>query len=273
MGMAEAPLLPPIEVRRYGSGSPVAVLHGGPGAPGSVAQLANALGGDFTALEPLLRRSGEVPLTVAQHVEDLAGVITEAMPIVGWSWGAMLGLSFAAAHPELVSALVLVGCGTYDSASRAMYERLMRERLGDVGQKEKAKPTASLALAVPDERDRILGQLGDLAATAQAYDAVRRDVNELSVDAVGHEETWRDVLRLQESGVEPSRFGPVHVPVLMVHGSADPHPGPPIRDSLRAVMPQVEYVEIPRCGHTPCIERAGLDPLLATISPWIRRNP
>jgi pimeloyl-ACP methyl ester carboxylesterase len=114
----------PIPVRKYeGARGPIVVLHGGPGAPGSIAGLALGLAGDFEVWEPFQRRSGEVDLTVDRHVTDLHDVAPEAATIVGHSWGAMLGLSYAARYPEQVRALVLVGCGTYDEASRAEYRR------------------------------------------------------------------------------------------------------------------------------------------------------
>ena len=110
-----------VAVRWYGSVGPlVAVLHGGPGAPGEMAPLARALAArGYRVLEPLQRRSGGPSLTVARHVADLDEVLSPGVALVGWSWGAMLGLSFAAAHPERVRCLALVGCGTYDECSRA----------------------------------------------------------------------------------------------------------------------------------------------------------
>ena len=88
-----------IQVRRYGSSDPtVVVLHGGPGAQGSAAGLARSLARDFKVLEPLQRRSGNVPLTVEQHVEDLAAVAPKPAILIGCSWGAMLGLSYAARY-------------------------------------------------------------------------------------------------------------------------------------------------------------------------------
>ncbi|HSQ37662.1 MAG TPA: alpha/beta fold hydrolase, partial [Acidimicrobiia bacterium] len=93
-----------------------------------MAYLARDLADGFTVLEPLQRRSGAVPSTVSRHVEDLAAVLPEGAAVVGWSWGAMLGLSFAAAHPGRVRSLALVGCGTYDEASRDDYERAVAVR-------------------------------------------------------------------------------------------------------------------------------------------------
>ena len=59
-------------VRFYGtSGTAVAVLHGGPGAPGYVAPVARGLADAFRVIEPFQRPSGGEPLTVARHVEDL----------------------------------------------------------------------------------------------------------------------------------------------------------------------------------------------------------
>src|SRR5258708_320675 len=154
--------LEPIQVRRYGSSGPtLVVLHGGPGAPGSAAGLAQALGEHFQVLEPLQRRSGRVALTVAQHVEDLWAIAPPPVAVVGWSWGAMLGLSFAARYPERVSALVLVGCGTYDSATRAIFKQSLDRRLGDEGRRKiRALQDRLAAESDKARRDVILGELG-----------------------------------------------------------------------------------------------------------------
>lgn len=120
----------PINVPTYaGRDGPVVVLHGGPGAPGSAAGLAAALAPEFEVWEPLQRRSGDVEVSVDRHVADLHDVAPRPATIVGHSWGAMLGLSYAARHPAAVRAPALVGCGTYDTASRAEFERRFEARL------------------------------------------------------------------------------------------------------------------------------------------------
>jgi pimeloyl-ACP methyl ester carboxylesterase len=266
-----------IEARRYGSRGPVvAVLHGGPGAAGSVAGLAMPLGDGFRVLEPMQRHAdGVAPLTVARHVEDLAGVLDEPTLVVGWSWGAMLGLSFAAAHPELVRALVLVGCGTYDEASRAEYQRRFAANLGADGVVEMDRLRAQLAAASSDaERDAATAVRGERAELAQAYDLLAEppDAPPTTVDARGHTETWDDVLRLQADGAEPAAFAAITAPVLMLHGDTDPHPGPGTRDLLRAHIPQLEYVELLRCGHTPWKERHARDAFFTTLRAWLHAH-
>ena len=86
-------------------------------------------------LEPLQRRSSGSPLTVARHVADLAAVLPSGAALVGWSWGAMLALSFAAAYPGRARSLALVGCGTYDTTSRVAYEHALASRLGEEGRR------------------------------------------------------------------------------------------------------------------------------------------
>ena len=263
----------PIAVREYGAHSApcVAVLHGGPGAPGSVASLARLLSDRFHVLEPLQRRSGAVPLTVAQHVHDLAHVLPGPMPIVGSSWGAMLALSFAVDHPDLVQSVVLIGCGTYDPSARATFASAMSLRLGTDGHRRMADlRTAFEATSDPATRDDLLAERGALSAQAQSVALIEPNTSDLVADARGHEETWNDVLRRQDDGIEPQAFAAIAAPVLMIHGDDDPHPGVAIRETLRPFLPRLEYVGIARCGHLPWLEQDGREPCLCALRTWLR---
>jgi pimeloyl-ACP methyl ester carboxylesterase len=51
----------------------------------------------------------------------------------------------------------------------------------------------------------------------------------------------------------------------MLHGADDPHPGRMIRDGLLPVIPHLEYVEFPRCGHDPWRERHAREAFLAEV--------
>jgi pimeloyl-ACP methyl ester carboxylesterase len=247
----------------------VALLHGGPGAPGSMANLARDLADSCTVLEPLQRRSGAVPLTVSRHVEDLAEVLPEGAALVGWSWGAMLALSFTAAHPGRVRSLALVGCGTYDEASRDAYERVLAGRLGEAGLLRVEELRRRMAGASGTQGDRLLAALGRLMEEAQAVELLPGTGDPVRVDRQGHEETWADALRLQAEGIEPAAFASIRCPVLMLHGDDDPHPGPATFGLLRRFIPQVQYRCFLRCGHRPWAERHAREPFLAALREWL----
>jgi pimeloyl-ACP methyl ester carboxylesterase len=230
---------PAVRVFEHGTMGPcVIVVHGGPGAPGDATPLAAELGLSFRVLEPWQRGSGDEPLTVARHVEDLHEVVlgcgAERPAIVGHSWGAMLALAYAAAHPCSAGPLVLVGCGTYDLASRAVLGKRRRER-----------------------------GTGDYALD----EAVCRP--EVEFDFRAHQETWDDELRLQAEGVHPGSFSAIRSDVLMVHGDVDPHPGLMVRDSLRPYVPQLEYRELARCGHYPWLERHARETFFRVVREWL----
>ena len=124
--------------------------------------------------------------------------------------------------------------------------------------------------AADDERraTKLLAAWGDLAAAAQAVDAIEPP-DAVEPDPAGNEETWSDVLHRQRTGEEPASFAAIRVPVLMIHGDDDPHPGPMIGDSLREFIPTLEYVGLPRCGHEPWRERFARDAFAETVVGWL----
>lgn len=259
-----------LRTREYGAGrSVVVLLHGGPGAGGYLSPLARELAGPFHVLEPLQRRSGGAPLTVATHVSDLHALVREACgeappALVGHSWGAMLALAFAAAHPGSVRSLALIGCGTFDPAAREALRAAFESRLEEGLRRRLAR----LPEECPDP-DARLRALGNLTLAPYSHDPVVSALELELCDARGHDETWQDMLRLQQAGVYPSAFEAIRVPVLMLHGQVDPHPGGRTRDTLRRHLPQLEYSEWPRCGHSPWLERAVREEFVAALRAWL----
>lgn len=263
-----------IDVREYaGAGPEVVVLHGGPAARGSARPMAEALAGAFRVYEPLQRGSGQTGLTVARHVADLHEVIQyhcrgDSPTLVGESWGAMLALAYAAEYPDETGPVVLVGCGTFSEADRAKLQATLAERTTA----EMREALDHIAADVADPMDRMRQQYGvmqPLYDVACLPDNAPRDMLE-HFDADAHRETWNDMLRCQREGIYPQAFAAVRSPVLMIHGDHDPHPGPATRDTLREYMPQLEYVELARCGHRPWQERYARDGFFERLQAWLK---
>lgn len=258
-------------LRSHGASSRVViVLHGGPGAPGSAASLARGLEDEFRALEPFQRRADEAPMTVARHVEDLVAVVAHCgdprPALVGHSWGAMLALAYAAAHPGTLASLALVGCGTFDLAARAQFRGRLDARMDADFRRQLA---ALDEITDPDAR---LSAKGALLESIYDVDALPDDADSLPADARGGAETWQDMLRLQAAGVYPAAFAAIDAPALMLHGDDDPHPGWMIHASLQAWMPHLEYVSWARCGHSPWRERGAREDFYRTLKAWLRAS-
>lgn len=262
-----------LRVREYGTAGPsVIVLHGGPAAAGEAAPIARGLAARFRVLEPWQRGSGAERLTVARHVDDLENLIRsrlrgERPAVVGESWGAMLALAHAAAFPESALAVVLVGCGTFDLASR---ER-MRAILADRMDADTRRAIQAIDEGIADPGERMIRKYERIEHLYHWEPLPLETDAELptTIDLRAHTETWDDMLRQQSEGVYPAAFAAIQCPVLMIHGDHDPHPGGMIRDSLERFVPQLEYRELRHCGHCPWRERRAREEFFRILAAWL----
>lgn len=249
------------------------VVHGGPGAPGSMAPVAQELATSCRVIEPWQRGSGDDPLTVARHVADLHELVRSHCAgrgpvLVGHSWGAMLVLAYAATHPADIGPLVLIGCGTFDPISRSRLQRDLDRRLPPALRQRLA--TLAEEISDADERLRVAGELLKAPYSHHLIDSIPSSER---CDARAYQETWDDMLRLQQERVYPAAFAAITVPVLMLHGAVDPHPGAMIRASLEPFVPQLEYREWKHCGHYPWFETEVRDEFFAVLREWIAGHP
>jgi pimeloyl-ACP methyl ester carboxylesterase len=234
-----------------------------------MAPIARGLADVFRVTEPMQRNSGDEPLTVDAHVADLHELIQSRFcgsrpALVGSSWGAMLALAYAAAHPERTGPIVLVGCGTFDRASRARFRSSVEEKIEPALRRRMAHARASIS--DPNER---LRALAGLLLPVYAVDPITDDLELGEVDARANRETWTDMVRLQEEGRYPASFSAITSAVLMLHGIDDPHPGRMVRASLAPYIPQIEYHEWERCGHYPWMERTVSSDFFRVLRAWL----
>ena len=263
-----------LQFHAYGSEGPLVVLvHGGPGAAGYLAPVGRHLAeASFRVLEPFQRRSGGEPLSVQQHVSDLASFLAaeasdSVHAIIGHSWGAMLALCFGCDFPELADALVLIGCGTFDETAREEYKRRVSARTPPDVQAKLDR--LSREIEDPDERFR---RLGDLLLPVYSHAPKLQTLGEIQCDAAGYLESWNDMLRLQAEEIVPACFSTIRNPVLMLHGADDPHPGPMIFASLDPYVRQLEYREIQSCGHYPWIESKAGPEFEEVLVSWLSQQ-
>jgi pimeloyl-ACP methyl ester carboxylesterase len=250
----------------------VIVLHGGPGASGGSALVAEGLSDDFRVIEPWQRISGDKPLSVSVHVDDLYRLICsrcgdEKPALVGESWGAMLALAYAAEYTESIGPIILIGCGTFDKESRFEGKKIRQQRILDYIKKH---PEHHSDLYLPFNE-----QIMKWHNMTDTYEEDSNRVEESEkepFDMKAHTETWNDMLRCQEEGVYPRSFTSIKNPVIMLHGTYDPHPGKMIYNLLKSYIPHLEYREFDKCGHAPAIERHARDEFFRFMRDWLKNK-
>lgn len=245
------------DVRTYGAPPyRVAVLHGGPGAPGDLAPVARRLAERRGVLEPL-----QSAATLEGQIAELARQLTEhaepPVTLIGHSWGAQLGFLVAARHPALVRRLVMVASGVFTEEHGAgIFER----RLARLGEEDRAEvlrlgELAEAGRATSDE----LMRFGGLLVKADSYDPLPEDVSVLEIQPEVNRGVWTDARQLLRSGGLDALGRSIRCPVVAIHGDYDPHPAEGVRQPLEAMVADFRFIEVPRCGHKPWIERLAVE--------------
>jgi pimeloyl-ACP methyl ester carboxylesterase len=232
----------------------VAVLHGGPGAPGSMAPVAEELASEWGVLEPF-----QTALSVDGQVEELRAQLSQraTLPVtlIGSSWGAMLGFIFAARYPTLVRKLLMVGSGVFEERYAAGIEA---ERMRRLSEDERARVRALIAaLQDPTLEDKgaSFAEMGALYGRADAYDPISDDTRDLPAQLEVFERVWTDAQAMRARGELVALGTRIQCPVVALHGDYDPHPAAGIREPLAPILRDFRFISLRHCGHLPWLER------------------
>ena len=255
--MTQLPPLPMDNPRTYGPPPyPVAVLHGGPGAPGPAAPLARALASYCGVLEPL-----QTADSIAGQVEELRQMLERhahtPVTLIGHSWGALLALLFAAEHPSLIQRLILVGCPPLEDRYAAA---ITTTRLARLPPDQRAEAQRLLdRLASPSSPDDPgLARLAALFLQADCVAPLSLDTETIAVQPRIFQSVWGQAATLRRQSKLPSIAQHISCPTLAIHGADDPHPVDDVRLPL-ASLPGFRCLVLPRCGHYPWLERHARD--------------
>lgn len=268
----------PLYWARYGKAGAeqLLVLHGGPGA-------------DHCYLLPQMLRLGEnydllfydqrgggrsksdarIPVTWEAHVEDLAAVIQEfrldPLSIVGYSWGAMLALLYAAGADTLKPArLALISPAPLTRAHRQAFEaEFARRQRGP----EISRMRNELASSGLRERDPPAHRQRNFEIGVAGYFADAAAASELT--------PFRVVARVQQSVWESlgefdliSRISGLQIPASVIYGRDDPIPSASSVDAAHALG--AELVVLDACGHVPYVEQP--DRLFAALETFLQNT-
>jgi pimeloyl-ACP methyl ester carboxylesterase len=245
-------------LRTYGNAPfNVAVIHGGPGAPGGMAPVARQLSvmlGGRGILEPLQTKD-----SLVGQVQELRTVIeTYGEPpvtLVGSSWGAMLSYIFASHFPRLTKKIILVGSGVFEERYAAQILETRLSRLNESEREEAGFLMNQFKNSVPENPNEFLSRLGKVFGRSDAYNPLSEETEVLECQYNIHKKVWEDMRELRISGKLLELGKEIRCPVVALHGDYDPHPLEGIRRPLSSVLDDFRFIEIKCCGHLPWLEK------------------
>ena len=248
-----------VNLRKYGNKPfPVAVIHGGPGAPGEMAPVARELSSVTGVLEPL-----QTAATLEGQVQELKAVLEKhaAFPVtlIGFSWGALLSFIFAARHPSFVSKLILISSAPYEEKYAVNITQTRLSRLSDREREEALSLMRTLNDPAIADKNTLLSRLGKLLSKADSYDPLPHDDEILECRYDIYRGVWEQASELRSSGKLLRLGKSIKCPVVAIHGDYDPHPSAGVAEPLSRVLKDFRFILLEKCGHRPWLERSARD--------------
>ena len=253
-----------------GEGSPILLLSGGPGLSSKqLSSLRDSLSQKYKCILFDQRGTGQshtspldsTTINLKQSVEDISSLLRkqklDRVTIVGHSWGAMLAVNFAIAHPTQINKLVLIGSGPLAfsdfviqeaniMARASMAEREYIQRLQDSMSQAKS-PSESLAYRK---------QFGKQFLRLISYDATRIDsiFEEVSKSRTNPAMQFLMFQDLQKINYNvKNKIRSLNFPTLVICGRQDPIGLFP-SIYLKELNNKFELVWIEKSGHFTWLE-------------------
>ncbi len=263
-----------------GSGTPVIVVHGGPGLGHYYLRPAmDALADEFRLVYYDQRGTGRSPLgdlnriSIAGAVEDLGalldGLAIERANILGHSWGADLAALFASRQPDRVRSLVVANPGPpFDQAQMMalmaeMQRRRTPEDMEELGRIEASPAVMNGEPGALEERVRVAYRpfFNDRAVADQVSYGFTEITAALYPEA---DRTFADLDA--EAGMSGLRA--INSPTLVLHAERDPIPAVFSRQVADAI-PGAHYVVLEGVNHFAYVEDS--DTFLEPVRAFLKR--
>ena len=261
----------------HGKGVPILLLSGGPGFSSEyMLPIAQHLENRYRAVLLDQRGTGKSLLetydaTTLDHKKLVADIEAlrralkvDKLTLVGHSWGGILSMMYAAAHPDHVRALVLIDSGGPTIAGVAKFTANHTARMTEEDTKHVAEGYANL------QKDHKAALLEITRARTPPYfhDRAKAIVfaNALNEDSFNDKMFWAVVGQLNGAFDLRPGLQIVNVPVLIIHGKSDPlESAQEVHDALAGS--RVEMID--DAGHFPWAEQP--DAVYRALDDFLRK--
>lgn len=256
-----------LHYRSAGTGTPAVILSGGPGfRVDYMVPVGDFLPANYQRIFLEQRGTGKSrpatlspeTMTLKTVVEDLEALRVhlkqERLLLVGHSWGGMLAMAYAVAHPDRVDRLVLVASGGPTLEFTQWFGDNIESRLRteDVEARSYWQAAAKRGVdrekaAVEGVRAIVPGYFYDrkkaMAFAASIQDgALHPDVGDMLFGDLSKNYDLRDGLKKLDR------------PVLIIHGHQDPI-GDKTAEDIHGLIAGSKLAYLNKCGHFPWLEQ------------------
>ncbi|WP_210485817.1 alpha/beta fold hydrolase [Rufibacter aurantiacus] len=270
----------------YGSGEPIIVLTGGPGANYQQLEEVAVNLGKKQHRAILLEQRGtgrSMPQPFDTSTINLRAAHSDLNLLLdhlklkqahflGHSWGAMLAMSFATAYPARVKSLMLVDPGPFklDRAVNETYSHNREARLNPQDRQALAEVSRKVRSLNATPADQELYYKWELIPVL--YDRTQVDtlITKINKGALGPKMGGLMFQDLSKKGFDLSRKLPLFTkPIHIITGSQDP--GAFVSYELKILLPKAHLHWIDKSGHFPMYEQT--QQFYATLDKILNPNP
>lgn len=246
-------------LRKYGNAPyKIAVLHGGPGAPGEVGpvareasticgtlepiQTSDSIDGLIHELHTILNNHGELPIT-----------------LIGHSWGAWLSFMYAARNSSEVKKLILISSPPFETKYVHMIMETWINRLEEKDMLRLAE--LENALNDPERKDKneTLAEFRRVIHKTDSFDPLPIPDDDLEYNFEIFQRVSEEGNVLRRSGKLLGMAKHIQCPVVAIHGDYDPHPAEGVEKPLTKFIANFRFILLKNCGHDPWLERGVKD--------------
>ncbi|MGM0446359.1 MAG: alpha/beta fold hydrolase [Bacillota bacterium] len=245
----------------------VLTVHGGPGALGELNDLSKQLSKDYGVIEHVQTQD-----TINLILDDINKTIIEQaedpVTIIGYSWGAWLGILFTSKYQKLVEKLILISSGPFLEKDS---KNIMDKRINRLDEKEKNEfLKLSKKFSSGDTiSDRDFKSLITLFEKADSYQLIDSKNDNLYFRYDLYKKIWKEASVLRKNNELIKALERINCKINIIHGSYDPHPTYGVVKPLDELKKDYEYKILEKCGHIPWKEKYAKDKFYKTLKEMI----
>lgn len=238
-------------LRKYGNPPySVVLVHGGPGAAGTMEEVAKKISGKKGVIEAIQTRySIDSLLVELSEVVSLHGL--PPLTLIGHSWGAWLSILFASKYPEQVKKLILIAAAPLEEKFASKITETRLERLDDKEREALFRLLKQINIAPQNQKDLIFLDIAAFMRKADAFQPENISYGKETLDYKMYESVWAEAETKRSSGELLLQAGRVSCPVLAIHGDYDPHPYNGVKVPLQEHIKDFRFSLLENCGHEP----------------------